>query len=92
MEKDFEGDEKIDVALVKEALEKNATYAEAAKWLTSHLVTKYGPEFGGTISVEYDLVESKFTLKCGEEIRVFEEDQLGELPSQIRFLRKMRSK
>lgn len=92
MEKDYEGDKKRDEALIKEALEKTNTYTEASKWLTERLTIRYGADFGGTISVEYDIVDNKFTLKCGNETRVFEEDQLGEMPEQIQFLRKTKLK
>ena len=92
MEKNYEEDAKRDHALVKEALDKNPTYAEAAKWLTERLTTRYGSDFGGTISVDYSIIDNKFTLKCGSEVRVFEEDQIDDMPEQIQFLRKSKSK
>lgn len=92
MEKDYEEDAKRDHALIKEALEKNPTYAEAAKWLTERLTTRYGSDFGGNISVDYSIIDNKFTLKCGSETRLFEENELDDMPEQIQFLRKTRSK
>jgi hypothetical protein len=90
MEKNYERDELRDRDLIKEAMEKHGPYQEAVKWLTKHLASKYGSEFGGTISVEYDLLRNKFILKCGKSVREFEEDEIGEIPSQIKFFRKMR--
>ncbi|MFC1686129.1 hypothetical protein ACFLZZ_03865 [Nanoarchaeota archaeon] len=92
MEINFEEDEKRDRGLIKEALDKNATYADAAKWLTSHLIIRYGPEFGGVIGIEYDIISNKFTLKCGTGSRIFEEEELMDMPGHIQFLRKMKSK
>ncbi len=92
VEINYEEDKMRDEALIKEALDKNSTYADAAKWLTERWTTRYGSDFGGVISLEYDIVDNKFTLKCGDEIRVFEEEELGEMPAHIQFLRKTRKK
>ena len=90
MEKDFDADEKRDEELIKEALEKHPDYAGACKWLTAHWTTKYGPEFGGIIRLEYEIVGDKFILTCGEQKRDFPEDELSIVPSQIKFFRKSR--
>jgi len=92
MEINFEEDQRKDEDLIREALERNATYADAAKWLTSHLIPRYGSDFGGTIGVDYDIIDNKFTLKCGNEARQFEEEDLLEMAAHIQFLRKTRKK
>jgi hypothetical protein len=92
MEKDFEGDEIRDTALIKEGIEKSKDYVEAAKWISSHLAKKYGFEFKGIFSFEYDQVANRFILKCGSDQRVFEEDEIGLIPSELKFLRKMKPK
>lgn len=92
MEKDFEGDEIRDTALIKEGIEKSKDYVEAAKWISSHLAKKYGSEFKGILSLDYDRVTNRFILKYGSDQRVFEEDEIGLIPSEIKFIRKMKPK
>lgn len=86
--KDFEGDEIKDAALLKEGIEKRKDYAEAARWISAHLMKKYGSEFGGNMTFEYDRVANNFLLTYGKSKRVFEEDELGTLPMEIKLLRK----
>ena len=88
MEKDFAKDEQDDVALLKEAIERTDTYDEMAKWLSSVWQRKYASEFRGDIRLLYDLVGEKFTLKCGDKVMMFDEDEVENIPKQLTFLRR----
>ncbi len=92
MEKNFDKDEIMDSQLIKEGVEKNKDYASAMKWISERLVKRYGAEFGGTLAIEYDRIDNKFILKYGTERREFEEDELGLIPAEIKFLRKLKNK
>lgn len=92
MEKDFEGDEIRDTSLIQEGIEKSKDYVEAAKWISPRLAKKYGSEFKGIFSLDYDRVANRFLLKAGSSQRAFEEDEIGLIPSEIKFLRKSQAK
>lgn len=92
MEKNFEKDEILDTQLIKEGIEKSKNYAEAARWISERLSKRYSAEFGGIVSLEYDRVDNKFILKCDHEKREFQEDEIGLIPSEIKFLRKTKSR
>ena len=88
MEKNYDEDERKDLELIKEALSKYPTYQEAMKWLSNHLSTRYGSEFSGTISISYNLLDNNFVLRCGHNTKEFEENELEDIPAQIKFFRK----
>ena len=86
--KDFDGDEIRDTALIKEGIEKSKDYVAAAKWISERLSKKYGSEFGGNLSLEHDRVANSFILTYGKNKRVFEEEELGTIPTEIKLIRK----
>jgi len=88
MEKDFIKDEQTDMALLKEAMERTETYDKLAKWLSSVWQKKYGAEFRGNLNLSHDLVDETFTLRCGDKIMMFDEDELSSIPKQLTFLRR----
>ena len=88
MEKNFNEDEKKDAALLKEAMEKTENYDEMARWLTTVWQRKYGSEFRNNMSLSYDIADETFTLRCGDRMMVFEEDELSSIPKQLMFMRR----
>lgn len=88
MEKNFAADEKKDVELLKEAIERTENYDEMARWLTTVWQRKYGSEFRNNIAISYDIADETFTLKCGDRMMVFEEDELSSIPKQLTFMRR----
>ena len=88
MEKNFIQDEQKDIALLKEAMERTENYDEMAKWLSAAWQRKYGSEFRGNINLSYDLADETFTLRCGDKMLVFDEDELSLIPKQLTFLRR----
>lgn len=88
MEKDFAKDENDDMALLREAMKRTDTYDEMAKWLSSAWQRKYASEFRGNMSLSYDLVDEQFTLKCGDKVMMFDEDDIENIPKQLTFLRR----
>ena len=87
-EEDFIEDERKDVELLKEAMERMGTYDEMAKWISSIWKKKYSSEFRGNINLSYDIADETFILKCGDKTLVFEEDDLLSIPKQLTFLRR----
>lgn len=88
LSKNLIADEKKDAALIKEALEKTDKYDEMARWLTSVWMKKYGAEFRNVMSLEYNLTEETFTLRCGNNVKEYEENELGLISKDIMFFRK----
>jgi len=88
MEKNLNHDEKNDIELMKEAMQRTDTYDEMARWLTTVWQRKYGSEFRGNVSLTYDLADETFTLRCGDNIKFFEESELDLIPKQLKFFRK----
>lgn len=90
MEKNFTQDEKKDVELLKEAMERTANYDEMARWLTTVWQRKYGSEFRGNLVLSYDIADETFTLRCGDRMMLFDEDELSTIPKQLTFMRRSR--
>ena len=88
MEKNFIQDEQKDIALLKEAMDRTDNYDEMAKWISAVWQRKYGSEFRGNIGLSYDIADETFTLKCGDKMLIFEEDELSSIPKQLTFLRR----
>ncbi|MBU2522688.1 MAG: hypothetical protein KKE23_00150 [Nanoarchaeota archaeon] len=84
----FKRDEQTDIALLEEAMERSENYDEMAKWLSSVWQRKYGSEFRGNIVLSYDVAEETFTLRCGDKMLLFDEDELSSIPKQLTFLRR----
>jgi len=84
----FKQDEKKDSALIKEALGRTADYDEMSQWLTSIWQKKYGSEFRGILSLTYDLTDETFTLKCGDQAKVLELEELEFIPKHLAFFRR----
>ena len=91
MEKIYSEDEIKDRAVIKEYAKKNTDPEELAKKLTEYFTKKYGAYFGGSVKFEYMLAENKFKMKCNQQEREFEMNELDEIPSQIAFLKKTAS-
>ena len=87
-EENFIEDERNDVALLKEAMERMGTYDEMAKWISSVWKKKYSSEFRGNINLSYDIADETFILKYGDKTLIFEEDDLSSIPKQLTFLRR----
>lgn len=90
-ERDFESDEKKDLAAIKEFLEKSKDYTEFATRLTQYFSKKYGPEFGGNVLFTYDVAENALTMTCYDQDRIFElcdKDEIFSIAEHLKFLRK----
>ena len=92
MQTNFIQDEKKDAALVREAMEKTDTYAEMASWLTSVWQRKYGADFRNMISLSYDLTEETLTLRCGNNVKTYEENELDMIAKDLTFFRRSQSR
>lgn len=79
-------------AVVKELLDKSKDYSEAAKKFSTYFSNKYGSDFGGKISFDYDPVEEKMKMTCNEHQREFEADEISNIPECLQFLRKTASR
>lgn len=91
-EKNFDEDEKKDMAIVKELMKKSSDYKDMARRFTEYFSKKYGAEFGGNVVFEYDITGNVMIMTCYDQERIFEvEDELLEIPSQLKFLRKTAS-
>ena len=88
----FDEEEKKDIAIVNEALEKTDTYQEMAKWLTKVWQRKYATEFRNIISLTYDLTEETLTLKCGDNVKTYDENEIGMIAKDLTFFRKEQSR
>ena len=92
METNFAEEERKDAALVNEALAKTETYDEMAAWLTSVWQRKYSSEFRNVISLSYDLTEEIFTLKCGNNMKTYEESELDMIAKDLTFFRRSQAR
>ena len=91
MEKDFDGDEGKDKAIIKELLQKSKDYADFAQKLTAYFSKKYGAEFRGNVLFKYESAENSLIMTCYDQDRVFElcdSDEISDIAPHLKFLRK----
>lgn len=90
---DYKEDEQKDHELIKFIRKEEHDPKKFAERLGNNLTQRYGLEFGGTITVAYNLLHKKFTLKTsnGKGFEV-EEHELMDLPLHLRILRQQNTR
>ncbi len=89
MEKDkLKKDEEQDILLVQEVLGKEKNLIKAAHVLSEKFKQKYGPEFGGALSIDFDFVKKIFMLRCGRDYEIdLDENDVEDIPIRIKMFR-----
>ncbi|MDP2749330.1 MAG: hypothetical protein Q8O89_00685 [Nanoarchaeota archaeon] len=84
----FKKDEEQDILLVNEILDKEDNMLKVGSVLTQKFKQKYGPEFGGLLAIEYDLLKSIFILQCGKDYYLeIDENDVEDIPIRIKSFR-----
>jgi hypothetical protein len=82
-------DEAKDASIIQELLKRSKDYRDFAKKMTEYFSKKYGSEFGGNVSFEYEPTGNVIIMTCFNQERIFDaEDELPEIAMHLKFLRK----
>ena len=86
-------DESKDAAIIPELLGRSKDFRDLAKKLTDYFSKKYGSEFKGNITFEYEPTGNVIVMTCLDQERIFEaEDELPEIAMHLKFMRKFAAK
>ncbi|MBS3158324.1 hypothetical protein J4206_03480 [Candidatus Woesearchaeota archaeon] len=84
----LEEDEKYDLQLIKEGLQKEKNMLKFAQWLSEKFSYRYGPDFSGRVDVKFNIVDKVFKVNCSDGSSfVLDQDRLLEMPGYIRVMR-----
>lgn len=84
----LEEDEKYDLQLIKEGLQREKNFLRLSQWLSEKFSYRYGPDFSGIVDVKFNLIDKVFTVNCSNGSGfVLDQERLMELPAYIRVMR-----